>query len=463
MNDPSHDSHDRTREAPEVFNDTGLTVLSEVELPIDVVKSKMLGWDAMDKKSEGRVKKLYQEKRIEEGSIDDQRLRKDLLSAVAVEDAGWVECKGEKVFFKRCITSKKSGGLCGAIIVMPDSQQTQKTKWYNVGCRSCQNRKCQNKRNLRLKGKLHTNEIEETVNGFASLSEGDQSDLGFFDFTWTGDEMIQRPACLTSIGVNPISLRNVIRDSPPRSQGYFMDDRSTSPKSIVSPSPKGNNHDVPSMKSSSDMQSPGNSTDAVSWERRSDLLHQATFSYSPTSRENGQKASSLTGADRIVHHEQQSDLSLSVRTATSGWTGAESGSDRVDLGRLLNWKEMDRYSQRRLTSWYEIQKIKNGSSTDRKLRSDLSKVLRTEGIDYAECEDRNYEKVYCRPCGGAMKSGRTCTSVIVMPESSSQAFWTLNCCSCSVRRSNYAGWLRDKHETKAKGKTPVGKTTTSRR
>ncbi|KAG7575449.1 hypothetical protein FFLO_00268 [Filobasidium floriforme] len=129
VNDLSHDSHDRSQEAPEIFEDTELTVPSEAEPQISVAKSKMLRWDAMDERSEGRVEKLYRKKRIRKGSIDDQRLREDLLSAVAIEAAGWVEWKGEKVYFKRCITAKKSGGLCGAIVVMPGSQQNRKTTW----------------------------------------------------------------------------------------------------------------------------------------------------------------------------------------------------------------------------------------------------------------------------------------------------------------------------------------------
>ena len=154
VNDLSHDSHDRSREAPEISEDTELTVLSEAEPQIGVAQSKMLGWDAMDKRSEGRVKQLYHKKHIEEGSIDDQQLRKDLLSAVATKAAGWVEWKGEKVYFKRCITAKKSGGLCGAIVVMPGSQQNHKTTWYDVGCRDCQKRKSSDKRNLMLREKL---------------------------------------------------------------------------------------------------------------------------------------------------------------------------------------------------------------------------------------------------------------------------------------------------------------------
>lgn len=154
MNDPSYDSHDRSREAPEVFKDTEQTVLTEVDPQIGFVKSKMLRWDAMDERSEGRVERLYQKKRIRKGSIDDQRLRKDLLSAVAIEAAGWVEWKGERVYFKRCITAKKSGGSCGAIVIMPGSQQNHKTTWYDVGCRDCQKRKSSDKRNLMLRKKL---------------------------------------------------------------------------------------------------------------------------------------------------------------------------------------------------------------------------------------------------------------------------------------------------------------------
>jgi hypothetical protein len=154
VNDSSTASHNTFREAPAVFEDTELFVLSEVEPQISVAKSKMLRWDAMDERSEGRVERLYQKKRIRKGSIDDQRLRKDLLSAVSIEAAGWVEWKGERVYFKRCITAKKSGGLCGAIVIMPGSQQNHKTTWYDVGCRDCQKRKSSDKRNLMLREKL---------------------------------------------------------------------------------------------------------------------------------------------------------------------------------------------------------------------------------------------------------------------------------------------------------------------
>lgn len=154
VTDLSHDNHDRSRDAPEISEDTELTVLSDVEPQISVAKSKMLRWDAMDERSEGRVERLYQKKRIRKGSRDDQRLRKDLFRAVGIEAAGWVEWKGEKVYFKRCITAKKSGGLCGAIVVMPGSQQNRKTRWYDVGCRNCQKRKSSDKRNLMLREKL---------------------------------------------------------------------------------------------------------------------------------------------------------------------------------------------------------------------------------------------------------------------------------------------------------------------
>jgi hypothetical protein len=83
----------------------------------------------------------------------------------------------------------------------------------------------------------------------------------------------------------------------------------------------------------------------------------------------------------------------SEETVTSSLWEADSRYDWIDEWAdsevLLEWRDMDDRSQSRLAAWYKRQGIQKGSALDLKLRKDLWKVLRLEGIDFAVCEDRH--------------------------------------------------------------------------
>jgi hypothetical protein len=105
---------------------------------------------------------------------------------------------------------------------------------------------------------------------------------------------------------------------------------------------------------------------------------------------------------------------------------------------LLEWGDMDIYSQRRLDDWYQLLGTQRGSASDLRLRKGLWKVLRLEGIDYMECGGRHNEKVYCKPCHGPMKFDKKCKAILVMSESSPDGDWnTVECRRCYSRKTKW--------------------------
>jgi hypothetical protein len=144
----------------------------------------------------------------------------------------------------------------------------------------------------------------------------------------------------------------------------------------------------------------------------------------------------------IVQAEDSRRQNTALYEYTSVWE-AESRYDWIDEWAdpavLLEWREMDDRSQSRLGAWYKRQGIQKGSALDLKLRKDLWKVLRLEGIDFAVCKDCNNTKIYCRACDGSMKSAPKCEGILVSPEKSHRVNWaTLKCRRCTYRRQKEA-------------------------
>jgi hypothetical protein len=142
------------------------------------------------------------------------------------------------------------------------------------------------------------------------------------------------------------------------------------------------------------------------------------------------------------HHSSpivQAEDSRRQNTALYEYTSVWEAESRYDPAVLLEWREMDDRSQSRLGAWYKRQGIQKGSALDLKLRKDLWKVLRLEGIDFAVCKDRNNTKIYCRACDGSMKFASKCKGILVSPEKSHKVTWaTLKCRRCTYRRQKEA-------------------------
>lgn len=195
-----------------------------------------------------------------------------------------------------------------------------------------------------------------------------------------------------------------------------------------------------SRKNSTDLQTEDGSQDL-------EVSHQQQAVYSSGTQEDasddGHHSSPIIQAEDSRRQNTALYTSDSEETVTSSLWEADSRYDWIDEWAdpevLLEWHEMDDRSQMRLEVWYKRQGIQKGSALDLKLRKDLWKVLRLEGIDFAVCQDLNNTKIYCRACDGSMKSAPKCKGILVSPEKSHKVNWaTLKCRRCTYRRQKEA-------------------------